>query len=190
MVKDCQHIKSPRKIVMEPRINSIWKMGIHSFVVDTSGYLDFYKSIYNKTSAANDIISDIDESFQSECQANAKRASYKLLLKDCIKKISKLNKSKYYKHYRCSINDCHYYSCDFDGIIIADINIDIYVSKLIVEYSRVSSGEFSVSTIFCPQYVDSISLSSFRYRIKKIKRVLPIKDRDSIRFNKTDFVSY
>ena len=173
-VAECEHVTSPRNIIMEPNFGSFWIKDLKRITLDTSNYNAFFSVFFSNSIIVNDIFHDIEQSYWSACAPDTSAAYRKYMLKDFFKKDSKLRRRGYSKKKRCNISKTQFFSYEFADTIVADVSITIYVEKMIIDYYIVPYRRIESTIDF--QYDYSLYPYQYRYRVKQIKKVLKVKD--------------
>jgi len=156
-VSECEHVTSPRNIIMEPNIGAFWIKDLKRITLDTSDYNAFFRVFFSSSIIVNDIFHDIEQSYWSACAPDTS-AAYR----------------KYMK--QCNISKTQFFSYEFADTIVADVSITIYVEKMIIDYYIVPYKRIESTIDF--QYDYSLYPYQYRYRVKQIKKVLKVKDNE------------
>lgn len=173
-VAECEHVTSPRNIIMEPNFGSFWIKDLKRITLDTSNYNAFFSVFFSNSIIVNDIFHDIEQSYWSACAPDTSAEYRKYMLKDFFKKDSKLRRRGYSKKKRCNISKTQFFSYELADTIVADVSITIYVEKMIIDYYIVPYRRIESTIDF--QYDYSLYPYQYRYRVKQIKKVLKVKD--------------
>lgn len=175
-VVESENVLSHGNRAMEPNFGSFWMKNLKNITPDTSSYLGFMDVFFSNGIIVNNLLHDIEQSYWSICAPDSSKSYRNTMFNDFLKKDYKLKQHRNRKHTHFDISKTRFFSYEFADTIVANVSISVYVSKVVIDYYVVPYERIESTTDF--QYNYSMYHYSYRYRLKQIKKVLRIKDKE------------
>lgn len=179
-LREQQHVSKPYEVRLEPNTGQVWVKGINSFFIDSSNYENMVRSLYSNSVFGYELYFDFFHE-GNYCKDYYPPVKIDTIIENYENQQDSLSQTLYFTRYQLMLHDTEYYNRDFNDTVIANVLVDVYVNKLIIDYFIVPIKPIRTSTTDL-EYKSLPYDLSYRYLVKRIVKILPLNERDVLQF--------